>query len=481
MSPVRKIFIVLALIVGFFLRTYRLNAPIADWHSHRQADTASVSRIYLQNGIDWLHPQYHDLSNVQSGQENPQGWRMVEFPLYNALSAGYQNLFHPGLEVSSRLISIFFSLGSAFLIFLICYRYTSQFWPAFFAMSVFLFLPFNIFYSRTILPEPAAVFFMTLTLYLFQINPYFAAPAMAIAILLKPYTAIIIFPSLLLISRQRKYLFSLLPFFLISMAPFLAWRFWIKQFSAGIPSSDWLFNNGVTSTFPVWYHGYNLSFLNQLIAFRPHWWRWLFFDRIGNLITGAFGLIPLFLGLAYKKNKTQAFSFSLLAGVFLYFVIVAQGNIQHDYYQVLIIPSISILSGFGYYYLNRFLFSSKFLSAILMLVIFSFSTYFSWDKIKTYYQIDHPQIVAAGQKAQELLPSDSFIIAPYTGDTAFLYQTGFSGWPVEIYDLDEKIAMFPNRQIYLVSVNYDHYTNSLMAKYPTVYKNNDFIILKISP
>ena len=480
MSPIQKIILVLTLIFGLSLRLYHLQAPVADWHSHRQADTASVSKIYLQNGLDWLHPRYHDLSDVQSGQANPQGWRMVEFPIYNAVSVGFQNLFHPGLEVSSRLVSIIFSLGSALVIFFLVFRLTGQFLPAFLSLAVFLLLPFNIYYSRTILPEPMAVFFMVLTVYLFPINLYFSALAMAAAILLKPYTAIIIFPTLLLISFQKKYFFSLISFFLISILPFAAWRLWIHQFPAGIPSSDWLFNNATTATFPVWFHGHNLSFLNRLVAFRPHWWRWLFFDRIGNLITGAFGLIPLFLGLAYKKNKIQPMSFSLISGVFLYFVIVAQGNIQHDYYQVLIVPILSILSGLGYYYLINFLFKSRFLSFLLTFIIALFSVYFSWDQIKGYYQIDRPQIVQAGQTAQKFLPANSLVIAPYTGDTAFLYQTGFSGWPVEIYDIPQIISQFPDRPIYLVSVNYDDYTNSLIAKYPTIYKNNDYIILKLS-
>jgi hypothetical protein len=481
MSLYQKILITIVLILGLFLRLYRLDSPVADWHSHRQADTASVTRIFSQNGIDLLHPRYHDLSNVQSGQENPQGWRMVEFPIYNAASVYFHQIFHSNLEISSRLISIVFSLFSALLIFLICFQLTHCFWPSFFSLTIFLFLPFNIYYSRTILPEPSAVFFMLLTLYLFPKNIYFSAFSLAIAILLKPYTAIIIFPTLLLFSRQKKYFLSLLPFFLISIIPFLAWRWWISRYPAGIPSSDWLFNDATTTTFPVWFHGYNLTFLNKLVALRPHWWRWLFYDRISNLILGAFGLIPLFLGLAYKKNKTQIFSFSLIIGIFLYFIIVAQGNIQHDYYQVLIVPFLAILSGFGYYYLINFLFSSKTTAIFLTLIIFIFSLYFSWDQIQGYYQIDRPQIVVAGQKAQEILPKNSLVIAPYTGDTAFLYQTGFSGWPVEIYDIPDKIVAFPNHPLYLVSVNYDQYTNSLIAKYPTVYKNNDYIILKLSP
>jgi hypothetical protein len=86
----------------------------------------------------------------------------------------------------------------------------------------------------------------------------------------------------------------------------------------------------------------------------------------------------------------------------------------------------------------------------------------------------------AGQKAKELLPKNSLMIAPYNGDTTLLYQTGFSGWPIELYEIDNIIKPYPNNPIYFISVNFDKYTNDLMGKYPTIFKNSDFIILKIS-
>ena len=489
MKPYQYILLIIAIVGGFLVRNYDINSPIADWHSFRQADTASVTRIYSQNGLDFLHPKYHDLSDVQSGQENPQGYRMVEAPIYNTVSLYFHQLTHQNIEVSSRLVSIFFSLGSALLIFFIAFRLTGLFLPAFFSFLVFLFLPFNIYYSRTILPEPTAVFFMILTLFLFQRQQsIFASISLTLALLLKPYTGIILFPSLVVIilTHQNFYFkpkeFIKLVFFsLISLIPFILWRRWILQFPAGIPKSDWLFNDGITTTFPLWWHGHNLTFLNKLVAFRPHWWYWLFQERLTSLILGTFGIIPFFLGFIFKKGRTQLFTLSFFVGILAYFVIVAQGNIQHDYYQVLIIPFISMILGFGYYYLYRFTFDSKILTSIIVISLFSVSIFLSWDQIKGYYQINHPQIIDAGLKAASILPKNSLIIAPYQGDTSFLYQTGFSGWPTEIYDIPNKVKEHPYNPLYLVSVNYDQYTNSLIPKYPTVIRNNDFIILKLSP
>ena len=81
------------LFVALILRLYKINTPLADLHSWRQADTAAVARNFVTDGIDLLHPRYDDLSGRESGRENPQGYRMVEFPLYNSLIAyAYKSL-----------------------------------------------------------------------------------------------------------------------------------------------------------------------------------------------------------------------------------------------------------------------------------------------------------------------------------------------------------------------------------------------------
>ena len=77
--------LVVIIILGFLVRTWHINFPIADWHSWRQVDTASVSRIYLEEGINVLAPRYYDISRIQTGMLNPQGLRMVEFPVYNLI------------------------------------------------------------------------------------------------------------------------------------------------------------------------------------------------------------------------------------------------------------------------------------------------------------------------------------------------------------------------------------------------------------
>src|SRR5258706_8262101 len=110
--------LILIMAATFVLRLYKVTSPLADWNSFRQGDTASVTREYVKHGVDFLHPKYHDLSNIQSGEnnegrDNVEGWRMVEFPLVNGLLAYLLRVF-PSLDlvIVSRLASVTASLFS---------------------------------------------------------------------------------------------------------------------------------------------------------------------------------------------------------------------------------------------------------------------------------------------------------------------------------------------------------------------------------
>lgn len=95
------------LIIAFIFRLYKINTPLADFYSWRQVDTAAVARNFVKNGFDLFQPKYDDLSNVQSGIDNPQGYRMVEFPIYNAIFAYFYKLMPMlSIEVWGRLTTI---------------------------------------------------------------------------------------------------------------------------------------------------------------------------------------------------------------------------------------------------------------------------------------------------------------------------------------------------------------------------------------
>ena len=78
----------LIFIIAALPRLYRINNPVADWHSWRQADTAAVARNFIKERFNLLYPQSDSLLASNPKQlPNPKRLFINEFPLYNAIVA----------------------------------------------------------------------------------------------------------------------------------------------------------------------------------------------------------------------------------------------------------------------------------------------------------------------------------------------------------------------------------------------------------
>ena len=121
---IEYILLSIIIIFAFAVRLYKINNPIADWHSWRQADTVSVSRIYSREGIDLLFPKYYDISTTQTKLFNPEGYRFVEFPIFSAGNALlFNNIGLYSIEIWGRLISIMSAVFSLVFLFLLGRRF----------------------------------------------------------------------------------------------------------------------------------------------------------------------------------------------------------------------------------------------------------------------------------------------------------------------------------------------------------------------
>lgn len=462
--------ILLILFCAFAVRLYKITTPPLDWHSFRQADTASVTRNYVENGIDLLHPTYHDLSNIASGKENPQGYRMVEFPLLNAVSAAVVLLFNlTSVDVVSRLVSVVLSLGTLIFLFALTQKISGK-RVALITLIIGSFFPYFVFYSRTILPEAGVVFFSTGALYFFYSwcaqkkwwQYMLSAVLLTFGLLLKPFV-LFLFPVFFAIwfTHKRAVSSFFLTLFLLGGAviPLLWWRNWIQNYPEGIPASNWLFNgNG--------------------IRLRPAWFRWLFYERMTKLMLGFVGSIFLPISL-FKLKKSELYIYGAwLFGIISYLIIIATGNVQHDYYQNLLVPILLISVARGACMAEAFL-RKKFtpavsLSIVSLLVIFSLTT--SWRYVKEFYIVNHWEYVRAGAAVDRLTPLTSKVIAPAFGDTQFLYQTKRSGWPIG-YSIDEKIKLGAT---HYVTTSKDDEANELKKRFTIIEETNEYILIDLT-
>ncbi len=431
MKKFEVLFLAVILVGAFAVRLYHFNWPVADWHSWRQSDTSAVSRTFVQEGFDILRPKFPDLSKGVSLIDNPQGYRFVEFPIYNAAQAGLFKIFGKWtLEEWGRVVTIFSSLVSLIFLYALVAKYINQ-RAGLMAAFFFAFIPYNIYFGRTILPDQSMVAALLGGTYFFSnwiertkfsiFNFQFSIAIffIAVALLLKPYALFFALPLAYLawnrfgISLFKKW--QLWLFLFLSVLPLIAWRGWMSQreFIEGIPRNDWLFNgNG--------------------IRFKGAFFHWLFADRIGRLILGYWGLPFVVLGIFRKINKKENWLFFyFIVSSLVYMTVLATGNIQHDYYQVLIIPTLAIFFAKGVdFILERKDLLNLRISFLLVAISVIFMLSFGWFAVRDFYSIQHPNIIIAGQAVDRLTPKNAKVIAPYGGDTTFLYYANRKGWPV---------------------------------------------------
>lgn len=464
--------LVLSLVLlALALRLCYLTTPLADWHSFRQADTASVTREYVKHSVDLLRPKYHDLSNIQSGKDNLEGFRMVEFPFINAFIALLLRTFNfLPLVPTSRMVSIIFSLGTVVTIYYLV-KSVSSIKQAYLTSLLMAVMPYSVFYSRAVLPESPMLFLSTFSIFSFYQYLHhqkksvlwftLALISLALALLLKPFVAFLAPVYLFLWLNKDKFKFYLrwpvVILVLGAFLPLMLWRKWIENFPTGIPASDWLFNgNG--------------------IRLRPAWFRWLFYHRFTQLITGYGSLI---IPLAFvSKWKTDTFLIiSWWISILAYLVVIATGNVQHDYYQVLTLPVLFMTLAkslvFIWHHLEKQLtYSSAALAIGCLISLFWFNSY---QQVKGYYNINHWEYVKVGKIVDQKLPPDAKIIAPAMGDTVFLFQTNRTGWPIG-FEIEDKINKGAQ---YYVATSFDDETNQLMEKYQVVEKTDEYAIIKL--
>jgi len=462
------------LIIALAFRSYKITTPLIEFHSWRQADTAAVARNFARDGINLLLPKYDDVSPMQTGFDNPNGYRMVEFPFYNALIAiAYRIAPFLSITLWGRVLSTLESLVIIGCLYAIAKREMNRF-AASIASIIFATLPFFVFYTRAILPETMATMFIMVSIYVIYSKQSWrriliSLACFCIAVLVKP-TAIfygLTVTYLLLRSQPLRIKNIAVRLFAIGSAliPLVLWRLYIQRFPEGIPASSWLITS--VSTGGAMYS----------IFFRPAFFRWIFYERLNLLILGSFNLV-LFINGLLTRTKTF-FPYILLISSAGYIFTFQGGNVQHEYYQILVLPTIALFAGLGAANLVKVahdwrykLFAYGIISASLVA-----SWFISWDKVRHYYYSlsDIPQFAKIVQSFTK--PTDK-IVVDTAGDTTALYAFDRKGSP-GIYG---GVAEMKEKG-YGYVFTYNHITaDSLEKDDPSIkriFENDRFVLSKL--
>lgn len=473
------IILTVILCIAFAVRLYKIDAPLADFHSWRQADTAAVGRNFERTGFNLLMPTYDDLSNLQSGIDNPTGLRFVEFPIYNAIFASLHTAIpYFSLETWARVVAVVFSLmciASLYYIALVEAGRAAAIGTA----LTYAIMPYFVFFSRVILPEtPAISLAIVSLLFLHFFTEERSAKkrvlwivlstfSFAISLLIKPTTIFYALPLLVLFIRKYGYSITkqlhVILYFILAVIPLIAWRYYITSFPEGIPSSNWLFTQVNTS------EGMKEIFM------RPAFFRWIFYERLNNLIMGGYLTGFFILGLL-RKQKTVVPLSIILAG-FIYIFVFQGGNVQHEYYQVIAFPAIALAIGLGVGLIieSTKTFLHPLITTPLIVLLFSASFLFSWYQVKGYYVIPQDLLLMAKIIQTFTKPTDR-IIADRMGDTTLLYLSDRKGSPLLYREPDEMKKMGYQ---YVLTDKREIIDKLLLLKKEELFENSQFALFAL--
>jgi len=469
--------VLLVLGLGLVLRLYKINGPLADHHSWRQADTASVIRNLATERFNVFKPQWDNMvaTNIER-IPNPNRYFFEDFPLsYDVYPAFLYKIF--GVEENlARLVSIAFSLGAILFLFLLV-KLLTDFKTAILSAFFLSVLPFNIFFSRTILQEPAFLFYLIASVYLLALWSHFksglkknlffilSAVFLALALLAKVYGIFYLPLFLYLFWLKDKFMFFTKKYFyfyfLIALLPVLAWWIWIYQFPEGLPNSFWLLNEGN-------------------IRLKGAWFYWLFAERIGKIILGYWGLALFGLGLVLRSAKEKMFFHLWFLCTILFFIVFAKGNVTHDYYQYSFLPVAAFFLGKGTAFLlnpppNFF---SRLITRIFLPICILLMLGFSWYHVRSLYDIQGG-VDVAGFGVQEVVPEGSLVIAGDGSDPTLLYNTSRKGWAIGFGSL---LANSPETILDLKSQGAGYYVTTKISELSTsgfgIFMDQNFTRIK---
>lgn len=330
------------LLSGLILRFVHIGAPLVDRHAWKQTDLAGIARNYAHGGMRVGYPQ------IDWGGDST-GYAEMEFPLISYVAAFLYGPFGEH-EAIGRLLNIVAGMSLALLLF--AYLRARVGLAAAFGSLVFtLFSPIAWFYGRTYMQEMTGWALALGALWFLDRGlardwgdavPYRAtisAALLALALMCKLNTAVVMLPMLALIVERRGLDGVLRPWVLYALL------------GALVPPIVWYVHaHGLYQqtglTFGVLGTGHD-KFQTFAFVTRISWWKEIL-GRVIRTVATPPGLLLVLIGLpGLRERGAQPFMWWGIAALLLTFV-AAEGSLDMEYYQLVLVVPAAAAFGMGF-------------------------------------------------------------------------------------------------------------------------------------
>ncbi|MCP4685377.1 MAG: hypothetical protein GY867_08000 [bacterium] len=403
------------LLVFFLLHLYRLNAPPNGYHQWRESDTAAITLNYFQEDANFFQPR----CNQRGSGEGITG---SELPVYNYSGAMLYFVFGPHHFVP-RLLTTAGGMLAILFFFLAVRRLSGEDVAAWSSVTL-AFSPLFFFYSYKIMPDVWMLLFLMMSLYLFVRHTQeggwgvlgVSAAALILSACIKPLGLSLCLPMLLLLYRERdsrtKAGLTMFGFVIVTFGLTLLWYLYARHLNELHGS-------------PAFYMGHLLEIfyrpLGEIWFYKKLFLQWPFELWIG------WTLLPAFVYGCYRSVRHQATRFYLvwIVAAYIAFVPVSHHSGSHDYYTLIIVAPLAVLSGFGLKLLFERTGWRKYLAVALAVI----APVGACVRVAPRFGLQD-KYDAIRSTVDQVIERDELVMVEESTMAIRLYQLNRHGWPV---------------------------------------------------
>lgn len=423
-----KLFLIIVIILGILIRIQNFNFLPIDGHAMRQTDTESVAYNLAFRNHNILYPQNSLIRPVT----NTNSYFFLEFPAYQYGISILYRLFGWHIELA-RILNLFLFVVSVLSLFIFIKKLFKSSKIAFFSSFFFIFAPGSIFFlGHAIHPDIFAV-----SMYLISLTTYLcwkegqrtqwliiSLLALSLSVATRPFMLIGLPAYLFLMWIKKSAYWEYFLYILFSPLIYGFWKIWQFQFKAADSSwENWILD-GRKSLFT-----YEIFFKRLLLK-----------NIVGEVMgkTMSFFAGVGFVNFIFKRNKPILFVFIWLLFVPVYWLIVPNGNIIHQYYADIFLVPVAIFAGYGFTHLTDYIGrKNKLIGHFLIIIALLFTIYNGYRTSKYYFKdlIPEDQLKIA-KEIDRIIPKDSKVVYLAKNNSVLFSLFHRKGWMLGTYPID---------------------------------------------
>lgn len=405
--------------------TYISNSPYEQGENWRQSDTESIARNFLEDKFNIFYPQF----NYDGPLPN---YVQLEFQITTFIIAilykffGYNYIF-------ARAVPLCFFMGSCIFLYLIGRMFYSK-EQAYIVLVIYGILPINIYFSRAIMPESAALFFYLAAYYYFlkwikeeeKKLIFLSAVFTALSISQKIPTIFIGIPMLIMaIKKYKKAIFKIKELYLFAIialgSPYLYFK-WVAYIA------EFRFVNNIAQK-----HIYKRLFTDIFTK------EALNFFKLKLPQEFSLGILLLFIiGIFMIKMKKELPLLLWLLTMILELVLIV-AVIRLNYYLIFISPIIALIASKPLYLIWKHKYGGVFITAIVFFIGIS-----SYSRLVPLYKEKTNLLKQANMVKKYTNVEDLIVVG--TPDPALINASQRRGWRANI-DYYDYIPKDPVKEI----------------------------------